>query len=199
VNHSQSGEDDDRRGRREAREILLEPCDLLGADVGPRQRDVVERDEVHAAVVEGIVRLAEGVPEELAAVQARVVLAGNGLDVRDLQAAGDLLKEPHAIRVFSRVLAVVRQVAGEQDEIRTLGQAVDHVHRLLERLRAERVGRAREAHVRVGELNEGEWGLRLPVLLAEHRRDPPAALGGVQERGDLVERAKTRARCRRSS
>ena len=52
----------------EAREILLEPRDLLGTDVGPRERDVVERDEVHAAVVEGVVRLPEGVPKELAAV-----------------------------------------------------------------------------------------------------------------------------------
>jgi hypothetical protein len=139
-------------------------------------------------VVEGVVRVPEGLAEELAAVQASIMLAGNGLDQRHLQPAGDLLEEPHPVGVLSRVLAVVRQVPGEEDEIGALREAVDLVHRLLERLGAEGVGRPRKPHVRVGELNEREGSRGFSILLAEQRRDSPAAGGGAEKRGHGEER-----------
>ena len=116
------------------------------------------------------------------------MLAGNGPDEWDLQPAGDLLKEPHAIGVFSRVFAVVRQVSGEEHEIGAIRQTVDEIHRLLERLGAERVGRPRKAHVRVGQLCERKRGRLLSILLAKKRRDCAAVGGGAEKRGDLEER-----------
>src|SRR5258708_1966517 len=50
------GEDDDRRSLRVARQILLQPGDLFGADDRLAVRDVIERDEVRSTMVEGVMR-----------------------------------------------------------------------------------------------------------------------------------------------
>src|SRR5271170_773230 len=46
------GKQDDRRGLGKAREISLEPRELIGADFGTALRYIVERDEMHALVIE---------------------------------------------------------------------------------------------------------------------------------------------------
>ena len=52
------------------------------------------------------------------------------------------------------VFGIVSKIAREQDQIRPLGQSVDHVDRALERFRAERIRWTIEADVRVTELNK---------------------------------------------
>src|SRR5262249_4608562 len=80
----------------------------------------------------------------------------------------------HAGRVLAGLLAVVREVAREEDEVRPLGQGVDGRDGLLEGLRAQRIGRAVEADVGVRELHEGEGARTLAVLLAEEVHQPSA-------------------------
>ena len=53
-------------------------------------------------------------------------------------------------------IGIVGQVAGEKHEIRLLWRLVEQRHRALERLGAERIGRALETDVRIAELREGE-------------------------------------------
>ncbi len=68
------GEDDDGRGFREAGKIPLQPRELLGTDVGPSLRDVVERDEVDPAMVEGVVAVAEGVANDVLELDSGLAL-----------------------------------------------------------------------------------------------------------------------------
>ena len=71
------GEDDDRRRLRVARQVAFQPRRLRRADDRLAERDVVEGHEVNAAMIERVVRLAEVLAEERAAVERRVVLAGD--------------------------------------------------------------------------------------------------------------------------
>src|SRR4051812_34298570 len=54
-------EDDDRRRVRITGDVARQPRQLLRADFRLAARHVVERDEMHAAVIERVVRLAEEV------------------------------------------------------------------------------------------------------------------------------------------
>ena len=58
----------------------------------PRVGHVVDDDEVHALVVEGVVRLAEELLERLAVVERRVVLARHEAHVLDLEVGDDVLE-----------------------------------------------------------------------------------------------------------
>src|SRR5690349_11516571 len=53
------GEDNDRRGLWEPIEIFLQPGKLLGTDFRLGARDIVERDEVNATMIEGVITLAK--------------------------------------------------------------------------------------------------------------------------------------------
>src|SRR6266568_1383480 len=106
------GEDHDRRRLREAGQVLGQPRPLLGTDLGPGPRDVVEGDEVHTSVVEGVVRRTEHVAVQLSGVQPRVVLARDVVDLRHLQPARDLPEEIHPRGVLARLLGVMGEVAG---------------------------------------------------------------------------------------
>jgi hypothetical protein len=59
------------------------------------------------------------------------------------------------------------KVAGKQNEVGSRGKSVDHLHRALKRLGAQRFGRAVGSHVGIAELDEGKRGGLLAVLLAE--------------------------------
>src|SRR5207248_7215133 len=61
-------------------------------------------------------------------------------------------------------------------------EVVDQLDRALESLRAEGIGRAVEADVRVGELHDGERGGSLAVLSAQERRGGGGG-GEAEERG----------------
>src|SRR2546422_4450110 len=98
-------------------------------------------------MVEGIVTVAERVAEELPAVQPRIVLARHVANERRAQAPGDLLELAHAVGMLARILGVVRQIAGEENELRLARQAIDQFDRPLERLSAVGVGWSREAHM----------------------------------------------------
>src|SRR5271169_6231373 len=52
-------EDDDRRRLQKACDVRFEPSQLLRANFRASARDVVERDEMHALVIERIVAIAE--------------------------------------------------------------------------------------------------------------------------------------------
>ena len=86
------GEHDDRRLRLDLLEIGLQPGDLGVAHHGLGVGDIVERDEVHALVIEGVVGLAEELLVRFALVESGIVLAGQEADGLDLQAGGDVAK-----------------------------------------------------------------------------------------------------------
>ena len=73
-------EHDDRRGRVERLQIVLEPSQLCAPDHGHRIGNVVERDEVNAFVVERVVQVAEELAVNDAGVGCGVVLARHELD-----------------------------------------------------------------------------------------------------------------------
>ena len=123
---------------------------------------VVEHDEVHALVVERVVRLAEELLVGLALVERRVVLAGHEAHVLHLEFADDVAEFRQALPALLGVVGGVREVAGEHDEVGLLLEAVDGGNGLFERPLGVGVGRSFEAPVRVGQLHEIEivGGLR---------------------------------------
>src|SRR6202008_4090399 len=81
---------DDARVFRLALEVGLEPGELLVSDRGAGIGYIVDRDEVHALVIEGPVRLAEEILERSPFIERGVVLAGHELDVLDLELLDDV-------------------------------------------------------------------------------------------------------------
>ena len=151
------GEDDDTGVLRLALEIRGQPRELVLADRRPGIRDVVERDEMHPFVIEGVMGRAEEFLEGLAVVERSVVLAGHELDILHLELADDGTNLVHAFTPDLAVLGGMGEVAGEDDEIRRFLQTVHRGHRLLQRSRRVRVlGRTLEAPMRIGELDEVE-------------------------------------------
>src|SRR5204863_2335149 len=105
-------------------------------------RDIVECDEVNAAMIECIIRLAEELTVERPVIESCIVLAGNVHDLRRSQPAGDRLKGLHSLRMLAGRLRFVRQVAGEEHELRLRIETVDDVDRFLERLGPRWIRRA---------------------------------------------------------
>ncbi len=154
----------------------MQPFQLLLADEAVRIGDVVQRDEVHALVVEAVEAVAEDVLVHLAVVQAGVVLAGNEAHVLDLQLADDGLELLHAALAFLVVGRGVRQVAGEHDEVGLVIQAVDRGDGLAQRVVRFRIRRPFETPVRIGHLHEGE------VLAGRGHRPAPRTQAAGQHR-----------------
>ena len=154
-------------------QIARQPVDLRRPDGTFGVRDVVQRDEVHALVIEGVVRGAEVLLEHAARVLRRVVLAGQEAQVLDLKAARQTLEFGHALAADGGVVGCVRQVAGEDDEVRLRADGVDRLDRARQGHVGFRVGDARIAPVRVGQLQEEELGFGARVGLA------PTAGGGA--------------------
>src|SRR6266576_665206 len=99
-------------------EVVGKPLQLLIAKRRARVRDVVERDEMHALVVERVARLAEEFLERLAAVERRVMLARHEMDVLDLELADDFLELRESPAPFLRIIGRMCEISGEHDEIR---------------------------------------------------------------------------------
>src|SRR5579863_9648295 len=75
------GEHDDRGALRKAREIRLHPSELRRSDLGPPGRNVVERDEMDAAMIERVVGRPHVLAEHVTAVERGVILARHYLDL----------------------------------------------------------------------------------------------------------------------
>jgi hypothetical protein len=138
------------------REIGLHPGQLLVADARARVRHVVDRDEVHALVVERIVGFAEEFLVRGAAVQGRIVFARHEAHLLDLQGRDDVAELRHPAAPLDGIVGGVREVAGEDDEFRLLRQRVDAGDRLPQRVGGVRIRGTREAPVGVRQLHEEE-------------------------------------------
>src|SRR5271163_626639 len=93
---------------------------------------------------------------EHAAVECRVILARHAMEGGRINPAGDGLEELHPLRVLTRLVSIVGQVAGEEHEVGTARSLVDQSYRAFKGLGTERVGWALEADVRVAELGKSK-------------------------------------------
>ena len=175
-------EHDDRRVRRAAREVVLEPRELRLAQYRRRLRGVVEHDEVHALVIEGVVqRATEDFEVGLAAVERGVVLAVEVAHLRHREPGCDLLDLAQPRAAHGRIVGSLREVAGEHHEVR---------------LRLERVDRGDRAQDRVAWLGVDLGVAVTPVDVGQlhEARNPRACRPRPDERIPAMTR---RARCRR--
>jgi hypothetical protein len=83
-----------------------------------RLRHVVEGYKVHALVVERVVQVVERLAVGVPVVRRRVVLAGQESNVLHFEAGGDLPYAPQPRLALGGVVGRVRQVPGEDDEVR---------------------------------------------------------------------------------
>ena len=150
------GEDDDGSGAWKSRQVIAQPAKLFRADLGLGARNVVEPDEVYAAVVKRIMCFAEVLAKQYAAIKPGVVLAGNKPQLGRLDSACNLPELGHARGVYIFVLGIVCEVAGEKHEFGCLRQPVDDFNRSLERCGARGIRRSVEADMRIAELDKGE-------------------------------------------
>src|SRR5947209_7737045 len=151
-------EEHDRRAGFLWRQILLEPIELLGAELAHafKLEDVVEPDEMHPVVVEAVPSGALGgfaiaFEVELAVVRRGVVFAGDVEHSLLLQAGQELLR-----RVELGSLCGMRDVAGVDEEVGLAGFGVDAVYRKLQRCSYVSVGRLAESEVGIADLREAE-------------------------------------------
>ena len=101
-----------------------------------------------------------------------------------LSADDDLLEALHARAALLAVVGGVGEVAGEDDEVGLLGEAVHGRHGLLQRVLGVGVCRALVAPVGVGELHEVEVGGLRRGLPA---REEPGGEGDAGQAGKLQE------------
>ena len=137
-------------------EVRRKPLQLLLADQRARIRYIVQRDEMHALVVERVMRLTEELLVRFTVIEGSVVLARHEADVLYLEFADDILELGKALPAHLRVVGGMSQVAGEHDKVGLLGQAVYGSNGLLQRPLGVGVGRAFEAPVCIRQLNEIE-------------------------------------------
>src|SRR5437762_13952068 len=93
-------------------EVVGKPLQLRVAKRRAWIGDVVECDEMHALVVERIVRFTEEFLERFSAVERRIMLARHEPDVLDLELADDLLELREAPAPFLRLVGSVREITG---------------------------------------------------------------------------------------
>jgi hypothetical protein len=140
-------------------------------------------------VIERVVAFAEVLAVEHAAVERRVVFAGDRVDRARLEAARNFLEQLHARGVNVAAVSVVGEVTGEKYEIRLRRRLVEQRDRTLERFGSEGIGRALEADVRIAELREGEAGRRFTVGLFEIAADFAGLGPALEERRELIQYA----------
>src|SRR6266513_167136 len=121
-------EDHDRCRFVETGDVFLQPRELLCTDFRFGPRYIVQSDEMNGAVIEGVIGLAENVTVETASIQPGVVLSWNILNGWDVHALGDFHELLHALSMDVFVLAVMGQIASEQNKIGTLRHLIDYFH-----------------------------------------------------------------------
>ncbi len=107
----------DGRMRGHRAQVRRQPCQLRLAHARGRVRHVVDGDEMHALVIEGVVCAAEQFAVGGTVVQRSVVLARHVVHHRYLEAGGDVAELRQAAAPFVHVFGDVGQVAGEHHEI----------------------------------------------------------------------------------
>src|SRR6266446_2460228 len=112
-------------------------------------------------------RLAEVLAEEDSAIERGVMLAWNVHPLLHPEAIGDRLERSETPGVLGRVVAVMSQIAGEEDELGLWIEGIDSVDGALESLRAEGIGRPLKSNVRVAELHDREGPGGFAVTAAE--------------------------------
>ena len=170
------GEDDDRGVLRPRLQVPAEPVDLRVAQDALGVGDVVEHDEVHALVIEGVPQGPEELLESRAAIERSVVFARHQPQSGDPQTGEVLADLPHAPPALLVVVGGVGKVAGENHEIGNLRESVDQLDRPGQLDGRLRVGGTLVAPVRVGELDEVEV-----VRHAWARIGPPSQPGACLE------------------
>ena len=175
------GEDDDGRAAGQARHVVLQPEELVRAQVAHRfgleGEDIDQPDEMHPAVVEGVPAapfraLAVALQVQLAAVADDIVFAGDieHLPRPRLRAFEDLI---HGVELVC--LGKLAQVARVQDEGGRRRQGVDLGDGLLKGADDVFVGGLVEPDVAVTDLDE------VPVLARRGGSILPELDAGRQE------------------
>src|SRR5260370_19524586 len=161
------GEHDDRRRFRKAGEVGLHPCELFRADFRPSARDVVEGDEVNAAMIERIVSRPHEFAEHIATVERCVILTRHYFDLSAANFARDRFAQFEALGVLVRRIRVMSEIAGDDYQLGAILQPINRRYRVLERLGAQRIWRPVETDVSVAELHKGKRRRRFAVQLRE--------------------------------
>jgi hypothetical protein len=180
-------EHDDGSIAGKTRNVLLDELQLICtemAELAQIQR-VDQRDQVYAGDVKAVPSVANGAGAErvsilLPRVVDRVVLSGDGENVRGLEAAHHLFHLVELLRAGQ-----VGEVPGVDDEIRCVTEVVDQIDRVAECCGDVGVGRTREPEVAVADLGEPQGGLGRHLLrprLARDVRDDLAAGHGESDR-----------------
>src|SRR5450631_56973 len=119
-------EDDDRLRLVVPGQIGVHPLQLVFADQSIGIRDVVERNKMHALMIEAVVARSEHVSVHLAVVETGVVLARNEAHVLDLEAGDNGLEFRHSLVTYLVVGRSMGEVARPDDDI---GLAFECVYR----------------------------------------------------------------------
>src|ERR1700730_2176699 len=108
-------------------------------------------------MIKAVVELAEELLKRIASIERSVVFSGHEMDGLRLEPAGDVPELRHTVAPRVLVFRDVRQVPGEDHEVRLLFKTVDRCNGLLEcSLRVGIDRRPVKAPVRVRELDEVE-------------------------------------------
>src|SRR5215470_8923307 len=149
------GERHDGRVAFQLPEVRLQPLELRLADDSFRVRDIIQHYEMHALVIEGVMKIAEKFLISFAPIERRVMLSGHKAQGLDLELTGDLPELSHPLSSRFRIVRGMSQVAGEHDAVGLFIEAIDRRDGFLQR--APRVWvdfRTVKAPVGIGELDE---------------------------------------------
>src|SRR6266545_424073 len=147
-----------------------------------RVRDIIQHYEMHALVIEGVMKIAEKFLISFAPIERSVMLSGHKAHSLDLELTGDLPELSHPLSSRFRIVRGMSQVAGENDEVRLFLEAIDRRDGFLQR--ASRVWvdfRPVKAPVGIGELDEIKFiracsiisdRLIMPALSEDARAQP---------------------------
>ena len=111
-------------------EVCLQPFELRFADDRLRIGDVVKGDEMHALVIEGVVKISKEFLVGFTTVKRSV--SRHKPHSLDPQLADNFAELSHPFAPLFGIIRGMRQVAGEDYEIRLFVEAVDRGDRLLQ-------------------------------------------------------------------
>src|SRR5262245_9678825 len=181
------GEDHDRRRRRATLEVVLEPFELLVAEIAETARlkvdHVDEADEMHAVGIEAVPAGSLGAAPVTLAIELLLV-------IEEIVLARHIVHVEARLR--DRLIGVVeflhfremRDVAGVNHEGGFDGERLDLPDRFIERTEHIRIGRLVETDMAVADLQEGQRGCRLrPGLTDDAERARHAAHNRPQHTG----------------
>src|SRR5262245_62766220 len=136
-------------------EVRLQPFELRFADDSFRVRDIIQRYEMHALVIEGVMKIAEKFLIGFATVERSVMLSGHKAHGLDLELTGDLPELRHPLSSNFRIVRGVSQVAGEDDEVGLFFEDIDSNDGFLQCASRFRVDfRTVKAPVGIGKVDE---------------------------------------------